>query len=241
MKMMFQTFVACTETLIEVLNQHAVIKDSVEIKDVVSRFTTDIIGSCAFGIDCNSLKNPNSEFRNFGKKIFDSTLKNLMRNILVLALPNSLLTMLGIKQLDEGVSDFFIGVVRDTISYREKNNIVRNDFMQLLLQLKNKGKLDDEDDTKEDEDKCNPYRSMSMEDVAAQCFVFFFAGFDTSSSTMTFALLELAIHQDMQDKLRDEIETVLQKHGGIIRYEAVMEMSFLDQVVNGKNNDRINK
>lgn len=231
--MMFQTFVACTDTLIEVLNQHATIKDPVEIKDVVSRFTTDIIGSCAFGIDCNSLKNDNSEFRNFGKKIFDTTLKNLIRNVLVLALPNNLLSMLRIKQLDEGVSEFFMGVVRDTVSYRERNNIIRNDFMQLLLQLKNKGKLDDEDDAKEDENS-HHYRSMSIEDMAAQCFVFFFAGFDTSSSTMTFALLELAIHQNMQDKLRDEIETVMQNHGGIIRYETVMEMSYLDQVVNGK-------
>lgn len=35
-----------------------------------------------------------------------------------------------------------MGVVKDTVEYREKNNVSRKDFMQLLLQLKNKGKIE---------------------------------------------------------------------------------------------------
>jgi hypothetical protein len=29
-------------------------------------------------------------------------------------------------------------MVRDTVEYREKNDVKRNDFMQLLIQMKNK-------------------------------------------------------------------------------------------------------
>nr|CAD7423808.1 unnamed protein product [Timema monikensis] len=47
-------------------------------------------------------------------------------------------------------------VVKETVEYREKNNVVRNDFMQLLIQLKNQGKLDPED-----EDPPNGTRRMS--------------------------------------------------------------------------------
>jgi hypothetical protein len=32
--------------------------------------------------------------------------------------------------------------VKDAMDYREKNNITRNDFIQLLMQLKKKGELE---------------------------------------------------------------------------------------------------
>ena len=77
---------------------------------------------------------------------------------------------------------------------------------------------------------------MSMNSVAAQAFVFFLAGFETSSTTMTFCLYELAINPDIQEVLRNEIDTVLEKHDGNISYEAVQEMTYLDNVVAGKLN-----
>jgi cytochrome P450 family 6 len=35
-------------------------------------------------------------------------------------------------------------MVQETVEYREKNDMKRNDFMQLLIQLKNKGTVDSE-------------------------------------------------------------------------------------------------
>lgn len=40
---------------------------STEIKELMARYATDVISSCAFGIDSNSLKNPDSDFRKNGK------------------------------------------------------------------------------------------------------------------------------------------------------------------------------
>jgi hypothetical protein len=75
---------------------------------------------------------------------------------------------------------------------------------------------------------------LSMNSLAAQAFVFFLAGFETSSTTMTFCLYELSFHQDIKERVREEIDVVLKKHDGKITYEAIQEMEYLDKVVAGK-------
>jgi cytochrome P450 family 6 len=49
---------------------------------------------------------------------------------------------------------------------------------------------------------------------------------------MTFSTYELALNQDVQDKLRDEINDVLEKYDGEVTYDAIMEMKYLDMVFN---------
>jgi cytochrome P450 family 6 len=63
--------------------------------------------------------------------------------------------------------------------------------------------------------------------------MFFAAGFETTSSTMAFALHELAQHPDIQNKLRQEIDLISEKHDGI-NYDSLKEMEYLDMCVKGK-------
>jgi len=48
------------------------------------------------------------------------------------------------------MSDFFIGVVKETMDYRQDNKVSRNDFLHLLLQLKDQGYVKDVDDPEKD-------------------------------------------------------------------------------------------
>lgn len=75
--------------------------------------------------------------------------------------------------------------------------------------------------------------------MAAQCFIFFAAGFETSSAAATFALYELALHQDIQDKVRDEMETAIKKYNGELTYEGMNEMVYMKQIMDGKFNEFI--
>ena len=75
---------------------------------------------------------------------------------------------------------------------------------------------------------------MTMDELAAQVFIFFLAGFETSSTTMSFCLYELALNPDIQRRVQDEIDNVLQKHDGEITYEAIQQMEYLDKTVAGK-------
>ena len=75
---------------------------------------------------------------------------------------------------------------------------------------------------------------VTMDVIAAQAFVFYVAGFETTSTTMTFCLYELARNPNIQERVRNEIDTVLERHGGNITYEAISEMEYLDKVVSGE-------
>jgi cytochrome P450 family 6 len=75
---------------------------------------------------------------------------------------------------------------------------------------------------------------LDGDDFVAQAFVFLAAGFETSGTTMSFALYELAIHPDIQHRLRAEVSRVMAKHQGELTYEGIQEMSYLDMVVSGE-------
>ncbi|CAD7079513.1 unnamed protein product [Hermetia illucens] len=48
---------------------------------------------------------------------------------------------------------------------------------------------------------------------------------------MMFALCELALNPDIQEKARQEIEEVLSKHEGKISYESIKEMVYSDKII----------
>ncbi|XP_043597838.1 probable cytochrome P450 6a14 [Bombus pyrosoma] len=188
----------------------------VECRDLAAKFTTDVIGSCAFGISTNALEDENSEFRRMGKQIFAPNLKQTIRELCRRFVP-SLFKVVGYFLRTTEMNNFFINLVRDTMEYKKTNNITRPDFIYLLMQLKeHPEKMEDVE--------------LTDSLIAAQAFVFFIAGFETSSTTIAHALYELAQNQEIQDKLRQEIRDAYNKDGGTLTYEGIKGMKYLDKV-----------
>lgn len=78
---MFPILVEISNELVDILDKHAVNKDIVEMKEILARFTTDVISSCAFGLETSSLKNPNAVFREMGRKATEPSLANALRAV----------------------------------------------------------------------------------------------------------------------------------------------------------------
>lgn len=68
-------------------------------------------------------------------------------------------------------------------------------------------------------------------DIAAQSFAFFFGGFETVSVTMCFSIYELTINPDIQKKLQQEIDDTKASCNGVMTYDVVKKMKYLDMVV----------
>lgn len=145
MKLMFNLIEACTEEFRKALKPIADKNGKLDMKDFIARFTTDVISSCAFGLESNSIKNPDSDFRQNGKKLFDKPpLFQYIKQQMILTMP-TIYKLLHLSPFNTGTDDFFRNIVHDTVQYREKSGTVRHDFIDLVLKIKNNKRLSDDD------------------------------------------------------------------------------------------------
>ncbi|XP_077880897.1 cytochrome P450 3A12-like [Ictidomys tridecemlineatus] len=98
---------------------------------------------------------------------------------------------------------------------KEKNCI---DFLQLMINSQNS------------QDK-EPYQGLSDLEIAAQSIIFILAGYETTSTTLSFIMYLLATHPDVQKKLQQEIDETFPDKAPVT-YDVLFEMKYLDMVVN---------
>uniref|UniRef100_A0A6P4EDK7 Probable cytochrome P450 6t1 n=1 Tax=Drosophila rhopaloa TaxID=1041015 RepID=A0A6P4EDK7_DRORH len=193
-------------------------KNSVEleVKQLGALFTTDIIASLAFGIEAHSLQNPEAEFHRMCVKVNDPRPKRLFH----------LFTMFFFPRLSRWVrshlySDEYERFMRQSmdniLAQREESGEKRHDLIDIFLQLK----------------RTEPAESIvhRPDFFVAQAAFLLLGGFNTSSSTITFALYELAKNPAIQRRLREEIREALQSKGNQLSCETVTGMVYLRQVV----------
>lgn len=240
MKSMFHLMEACSNEFVKALEPVAQENRKIEIKDFIERFTTDVIASCAFGLEANSIKNPDNEFRENGKKFFQNpSTTQLIIARLVIAFP-WVCRKLHIYVLHSGGEEFFKNLIKDTVAYREKSGVARNDFIDLFIKIKNNKSLYDDEKRNYENDKDKPkYDSpkdctpgLTLDEMAAQTQLFFAAGFETSASAMSFCLYEISLNTDVQSKMRKEIDEIMKKHNGKLNYQALQDMAYMEAVIN---------
>lgn len=78
-----------------------------------------------------------------------------------------LMYLVKMKSVEQDVEDFIIALVKGTLDYRENKNVVRKDFFQLMIQLRNTGavQLDDQWETKIVNDS---QKRLTINEMAAQ-------------------------------------------------------------------------
>ncbi|CAO1400894.1 unnamed protein product [Diamesa hyperborea] len=184
-------------------------KDPFDIKDICGKYTTDVVSSCVYSADAQSFTNENSEIFAMGKKLMAPTGTFIFLMFLLGAVP-FLKRFIKLTFVQQDVQLFFIDLMNQAIKYREDNNISREDFVDHLIELKNK-------------------KNISQLDMAAHTVTFLTDGFETSSIAISYAIYELGKNRNVQDKLRKEIRKCVDKNGEIT-FEALYDMSYLDQV-----------
>lgn len=194
-------------------------------KDLMARYTIDFIGACGFGLDADTLNQDDSEFVKLGIKIFQIRLRDVFVSLLKELFPETFRNYKIMQHLEYDLKQFVGSIMKK----RNHKPCGRGDFIDLLLECKRQGTVYGESIEKV-HNGVPEQVSLEFDDdlITAQVFVFFAAGFETSSSATSFTLHQLAYHPDIQEKVRAEIDYVLTKHGGKLSYDAVKEMTYLE-------------
>jgi cytochrome P450 family 6 len=90
---------------------------TVEVKETMARFTTDVIASCAFGIDSNSLKDPDSEFRLRIRTILSFSFKKGLAMLFAWLAPH-LNNLFRLSFVDKKINHYVRQIVWNTVEYR---------------------------------------------------------------------------------------------------------------------------
>ncbi|XP_014476303.1 PREDICTED: cytochrome P450 6B1-like [Dinoponera quadriceps] len=118
------------------------------------------------------------------------------------------------RRISAKIQDFFFGFIKEIVHIRQQEKNTRKfNFLQLMLDLK---------ETKE----------IDYNVVTSLVFTLYMNMHDTSTVTLGLAAYQIARHPHVQQKLRDEVRTVLAKYDGQLSYYALKEMTYIDQVIN---------
>lgn len=165
-------------------------EDSFEFKTLATKFTVDVIASCAFGIEVNSFKTPDNDFYKIAMRITNANSFRQILKFFGMMMSPKLMKFVGVTLIDSDINQFFREATVETMKVREQKGIVRHDMINLLMQAR-KGQLAHNSHAEEKTSdgfatveesqmgKSEVKRVWDDDDLAAQCMLFFLAGFDT--------------------------------------------------------------
>lgn len=210
LKIMFDTISNISEKFMLTIERETLTDGSLEIKEIMARFTCDVIGNVAFGIECDSLNDKTAKFFDMAVKSMDSF--DFVQRLVLMGYKN-MARALRMKLTPDDVSKFYSDVVKSIVGYRSQNkDVKRADLMNILIQMMQS-------------------ENLSMDQITAQSFFYFVAGYETTSTTLTFCIYELSQNQELQDEARKDVTNTLSKNQNQLTYKAVNELNYVDKIV----------
>ncbi|XP_053332469.1 cytochrome P450 3A30-like [Clarias gariepinus] len=219
-KEMFEIMKTHSHSLIENLQKTSERGESVDIKEFFGAYSMDVVTSTAFSVDIDSLNNPDDLFITNIKKMLTFDLLNPL--FLIIALFPSitaLLEKINVSIFPTAVTEFFYSSLQKIKSERSAQHHKRRvDFMQLMI------------DSQKSEN-VNQINGLSDHEILSQSMVFIFAGYETTSSTMSFLFYNLASNPDTVKKLQEEIDATFPNKAAV-DYDTLVNMDYLDAALN---------
>ncbi|KAL9835720.1 cytochrome P450 3A9-like [Geothlypis trichas] len=226
LKEMFPIMKHYGEALVKNVQKQVKENSSISVKDIFGSYSMDVVTSTSFGVNIDSMNNPKDPFVREMKKLVKFDFFNPVF-ILSFAFPFLIPVMakMNVNIFPNDAVDFFMRSLAKIKKDREKEvHKGRVDFLQLMIESQRSAS--------QGNNEANPsQKALTDIEVLAQAFIFIFAGYEPTSNTLGFLAYELAMHPDVQEKVLQEIDTVLPNKAPLT-YEAIMKLEYLDMTVN---------
>uniref|UniRef100_A0A069DV74 Putative cytochrome p450 6j1-like isoform 1 n=1 Tax=Panstrongylus megistus TaxID=65343 RepID=A0A069DV74_9HEMI len=232
LKGMFSGMLECTDEMMAKINAN--LNKDYELREALSTYMINVIANTVFGIQITN-KNTMEEFIRMGTSIFNTKPTKFVETILLFVLPK-LAELLGFTFMPEEATTYFKGLIKNTLKQRENVQYERNDYTQQLLKLKQQGAIEvqskdvDDEEFKLDSAASSENIEISDDMLAGQAFQFLSAGYDPLLIVTMFTLHDIAQHPEVQERARNHIQEVLEKHNGYT-YACIQDMTYLEQCI----------
>ncbi|CAG2104153.1 unnamed protein product, partial [Medioppia subpectinata] len=230
-----------SDRLVECLAQFEQKGEIIDIYKYVGGFAMDVLSASAFGINAESISNPDNPIITNAKKAFAF---NYGFGIIMSILWPRMARLLRCEPFDIQAIQYFETLAKRLIDDRKARiNTDRTkfykDFLQIMLdseisvdQTNTNYDLVDKDS---DETFGNPMANnntlikgtLTTDELSAQALQFLIAGYDTTSAAITHALYYLSQHKDCQQILYEELQSCDE-----FTYEKLSQLKYLNAVIN---------
>ncbi|XP_061721552.1 cytochrome P450 6j1-like [Cydia pomonella] len=193
-------------------------KANIDLKDITTMFTTDVMANAICGIENNTFEDRNSFFATITGEITRQLDITVLDNLIYLAVTiiPGLNKIMQLRFATKKLENLLVFLTRQIIRDRTATGKKRNDVYQVMMAFR------DGDDK----------GVFTDEYITSQVFTILLDLFETSSNALMVALFTLAWHPEHQNKLRSEIFDLKLKTKGEYTLEDVEKFKYLDMVFN---------
>ncbi|ESO93125.1 hypothetical protein LOTGIDRAFT_119744 [Lottia gigantea] len=187
---------------------------SVDFLCLFQRLTLDAIVHCAFGLDSQAVNDDKEPFLTHCRGVIEDTTKQPLLYLCGYRGEVYAVLVRNIKLTQVNCINFFISIQLQSR---------KNDLVQLLINAR----INNINDPMFNINGKN----LSDQEIVQQMLLFLLAGYETTSTSLSYIFHELANNPDIQDKLRTEIIQHYPKEDDQPSYENVRYLKYLDWVV----------
>ncbi|CAN7976466.1 unnamed protein product, partial [Ixodes persulcatus] len=201
-------------------------------------YTLDVIAKCAFGMKLDSHSNQTNEFVTRASQAFQMS---VTLPLLLIIFP-FLMKLIKIKLFSSERFSYFKDACANMMKSRRESGVKHHDFLQLMMDAQKTALSDGSDpgDDKNDvyslgEDEISNVatqrKTLTEMEAMAHCVMFLLAGQDTTSSVIAYTVYLLALHPDVQEKLRREVDECFEQYGPEPTLDVVSKLKCLSCVI----------
>lgn len=204
--------------------------DEFDIYDYISLYTLDSICETAMGVQVNAQNDLQNQYVRDVNRMSELILLRIFSLLRIFPTlywylhPNAWEQRRLVRRLHQFTDSVIWNRRQQLVNGYEKGSIEedtdvkkKQTFLDLLLSMTVEGK------------------PLSNEDIREEVDTFMFGGHDTTSSAISFTILQLAKHQDIQERLHQEIESILKQQNcetdQNLNYNNIQDFKYLDLVV----------
>lgn len=228
MKLMVPLIKRSSDVLVEKMGEFAESEKCVEVHNVYGSFTMETLIATAFGRYVDLQRGEADQLTEAAAEIFRASEEqsSLSPDALLVPLSNfpwlEPLVLMAIKRSDPGqavklLNKTAVGLISNRIQSQQPPKV--KDLLQLMIESM-------------DEEEKDKHQELTSTQLAGFSVEFLLAGYETTSTVLSYTSYLLAMNPDVQEKLQTEIDNYFEEDPEASLYEAAQKIKYLEMVIN---------